>query len=218
MTFAGPQPYRLLLGLRRRRDWAVLRPQSFLAALNSLRRTFTAVVCDIDADLEGDRECGSIEVEERNVMARTVADHADLVVVTGLGGVKGLHSLVRTVGSFVAHGVPQERVVPVINRAPRQARARSELSRAFAELVTRSLPGSEEPTQPVVFIPERRRVDAAFRDTAALPASLVGPITAATNAVMDRLSGNPAGTREHREPERILPGSLGSWDEQEAAG
>ena len=47
------------------------------AALAGLRATFEVVVADIDADLEGEAECGSIEVEERNTMARTVANRAD---------------------------------------------------------------------------------------------------------------------------------------------
>src|SRR5205085_2658800 len=63
--------YHLLLGLRRARFWPVLRPQAFAAAFDSLEHTFRVVVCDVDGDLEGEDDGGSVDVEERNVMSRT---------------------------------------------------------------------------------------------------------------------------------------------------
>jgi len=217
LTFAGPQPYRLLLGLRRHRDWVVLRPRAFLAALDSLLRTFTAVVCDIDPDLEGEQTCGSVEVEERNLMARTVADRADVVAVIGQPGVKGLHRLVRDITSFLDHGVDPERIVPVINRAPRSIRARAELTRAMTDLVPLdpSVPGGG--LQPAVFVPERRRIESALRDSAPMPAALVDPIAEAINAVIDRLLDHAPSAKCGTEPERIRPGSIGSWTEPEEA-
>ena len=41
-------PYRLLLGLRRHRDWTVLRPRAFEAALDGLRSAFTNVIADVE--------------------------------------------------------------------------------------------------------------------------------------------------------------------------
>jgi hypothetical protein len=223
LLFEGPQPYQLLLGLRRHRDWAVLRPRSFLAAIDSLRRSFTAVVADIDADVEGEAECGSVEVEERNVMARTVADQADLVLVTGGAGVHGVHALVRTIAGFVGHGVAPGRIVPVVNRGPRHARQRAEVTSAVAELtrevVARSRSRPSE-VAPVVFLPERRRLDIAVRDVAAVPDQLVDPVTAAVDAVLDRLVDGRFEVAPD-EGERVAPGSLGSsdrWTDDEAAG
>src|SRR3546814_12010077 len=45
--------YRLLLGLRRHRDWTAIRPRALRSALDGLRRSFPLVVADVDADLEG---------------------------------------------------------------------------------------------------------------------------------------------------------------------
>ena len=63
--------YHLLLGLRRSSAWAALRPRAFEAAFTSLRHTFGTVVADVEADFEGERDGGSLDVEERNVMSRT---------------------------------------------------------------------------------------------------------------------------------------------------
>src|SRR5206468_4246056 len=64
--------YHLLLGLRRHRDWVSIRPRAFDAALDGLRIAYKAVVADLHADFEGDNECGSLDVEERNLFARAV--------------------------------------------------------------------------------------------------------------------------------------------------
>ena len=63
--------YHLLLGLRRHRDWTAVRPRAFAAALDGLRRGFRIVVADVDADVEGEQATGSVDVEERNAIART---------------------------------------------------------------------------------------------------------------------------------------------------
>ena len=36
------------------------------------------MVADVDADLEGQAETGSVEIEERNVLARTTVERADV--------------------------------------------------------------------------------------------------------------------------------------------
>ncbi len=71
LTFDVPdRRYRLLLGLRRHRDWSALRPAAVRSTLVSLRRSFQVVIADVDADVEGERECGAVEVEDRNLLAR----------------------------------------------------------------------------------------------------------------------------------------------------
>ena len=75
--------------------WTALRPRAFEAAFDSLRRAYRVVVCDIDADFEGEDAGGSVDVEERHLMARTAVSHADVMFVVGLPTMKGLHALVR---------------------------------------------------------------------------------------------------------------------------
>lgn len=202
--------YRLLLGLRRARHWSLLRPRATAAGLASLRRAFRVVVCDCDADLEGEEEGGSADVEERNGLTRLAAAGADVVFAVGLPSMKGLHALGRVVGDLVAFGVPAERIVPVCNRAPRRPRARAELSRALAALLTPATGSGPGP----VFVPDRR-VEAALRDGTRLPAAICRPLAGAFAAVVER-----AGRREAAAgaPVPVTPGSLGAWPVEEVAG
>lgn len=205
--------YDLLLGLRRARFWPVVRPRAFGAALESLRAAYDVVVCDTDADFEGEDDAGSADVEDRNTMSRTAARHAGAVLAVGVPSMKGLHSLVRVIHEVVALGVSPARVVPVVNRAPRGARHRAALAAAVAELVG-TLPGEACLTSPL-FLPERN-VDDILRDGVRLPRQLCAPLAAATLAVWEQ--AGPAVTGADMEPTPLLPGSLADWTDQEAAG
>jgi hypothetical protein len=167
-------------------------------------------VCDTDADLEGEEEGGSADVEERNLMARTVAARADVCFVVGLGTMKGVHALVRVVGELLDHDVPAGLVVPVVNVAPKSARARAEVAAAIASLLDSRVDARSLPSP--VFLPERR-VDDALRDGVRLPASLATPLAGAFTAVLERSAG--AGVRAP-EPQLVKPGSLGHWSPEPA--
>ncbi len=212
LTFDVPdRRYRLLLGLRRHRDWAALRPRSFEAALDGLRRSYRTVVADIDPDVEGADQCGSTDVEERNLMARTVTANADAVVVIGCPGLTGMASLVRTTHALRDQGVSADRLLVAVNRAPRSQRARAELSRAFAELSGQD--GSTALAAPI-FLPDRRGLDQLVQDGGRLPSNLATTVTKAVEAVIDH-SAERVGEAV---PERIEPGSLGTWIGGAAAG
>lgn len=202
--------YHLLLGLRRARYWATLRPRAFQAAFDSMRRAFAVVVCDITADFEGEGEAGSADVEERNLMARTACGCADVVFAVGRPGVKGIHALVRVVADLAGFGVPVRRIVPVINAAPRHPRARAEISATIADLAAPALGG--EATSAPVFLPVRR-VEEALRDAVRLPAPLAPLLAGAFRATIEHV-----GRAEHRavpEPVLVAPGSLGAWTDDE---
>lgn len=220
LTFGDGHPYRLLLGLRRHRDWTVLRPRSFQAALDGLRSAFTQVVADIGADLEGEAQCGSIDVEERNLMGRTVATQADVVVVTALAGPQGLHRLARVLSDLRELGVPDTRLLPVVNRAPRSPRSRAEITRALADLLAmRRDPDTVSAMASPLFVAEQRRIDATIRDGLGVPSALASSITVAVAALTDRLDLDATGIAGTAEPVAVRPGSLGSWaTSQEAAG
>lgn len=198
--------YRLLLGLRRHRDWVVLRPRAFDAALDGLRSTFHLVVADVDHDLEGEEETGSPEIEDRNLLARTVTAAADIVVAVGTPGMKGIFALARVVDQLRAHGVEPHRIVPVLNRSPRSSKGRSELFRAFTELA-----GPVAISVPLV-VSERRGLEQLQRDGARLPVGFGSSLATAVTAALNRVP--PAAAIE---PEPVAPGSLGTWTEQEAS-
>ena len=199
--------YHLLLGLRRPRHWSTIRPRAFEAAFESLRRSFAGVVCDVTADFEGEDDAGSADVEERNHMARQAVGRADAVLVVGLPGLKGLYSLVQVMSDLAALGVPGERILPVVNRAPRGPRLRASVAAALSELspATSHLP---------LFLPECG-VEEAVRDTTPLPAPLPQLLAGALGAVLDRAApAHPVPPN----PERVVPGSLGRWAGREAFG
>lgn len=208
--------YHLLLGLRRHRDWTAIRPRAFAAGLDGLRRAFRVVVADVDADLEGEAATGSVDVEERNAIARATVATADLVVVVGLPGLKGLHALLRATRDVLAHGVPGERILPVLNRAPKGARARAELAAAFGTLLGREHSDVGVPSP--VHQGERRHLEEAFRDGTRLPDAWLGPLTASVQAVLDATATSarsvPADPAPDGELQPIRPGSLGRWADE----
>lgn len=206
--------YRLLLGLRRHRDWTALRPRALRAALDGLRRSFTLVVADVDDDLEGEDVTGSADVEDRNLLARTTIDLADVVVVVGAGGTKGVHSLLRVVRDCLAAGVDAERIVVVVNRMPRRGPARAETSRTISELLLASHPG--ETVLSPIFLPERKGLDQVLRDVSTLPASIVDPVTSAVRSRLDAIDVEPPRRIQADEPVAVEVGSLGAWDEEVA--
>lgn len=195
--------YHLLLGLRRAKYWASLRPRAFTAAMTSLRAAFGPVVCDIEADLEGEADGGSADVEERNVMARTAVAQARVVFAVASCDFAGVLKLVRLIGELVDHGVRGAAIVPVLNRAPRNPRWRAQLTATVAELAGPLLDG--EQLFPPVFLPEKG-VEEALRDGVALPAPLAPVLAGAWRAGLERT----AERTPQAPPQRIEPGSLGS--------
>jgi hypothetical protein len=198
--------YRLLLGLRRARYWSTIRPRSFEVALDSLSAAFGVTVCDVTGDVEGEDDAGSVDVEERNHMARTSLLRADAVFAVTRPGAKGLHSLVRLLSDLAGLGVAGDRIVPVFNQAPRHPRARAELVSALVDLLG-PVRGECAMASPI-FLPTRK-VDEALRDAVPLPAPLPALLAGAFDSVVARVG--PVGYVEPREPELVAPGSLGAW-------
>lgn len=206
--------YHLLLGLRRPRYWSSIRPRAFEAAFEGLRHAFGTIVCDVTADFEGEDEGGSLDIAERNQMARTAALRADAVLVVGAAGAKGMHALVRVLGDVLDIGVDASRLVPVVNRAPRNPRARAEMTAALAQLTALPTPGRAALPPPVYLPP--RRVEQALRDGVALPAPL-GPLLA--GAVRATYARNPPrGGTAPPAPQPVVPGSLGTWAGEDDIG
>lgn len=207
MTFEVPRRgYRLLLGLRRPEAWSTLRPRAADAALDGLRRAFGLTVADVDGDVEGEDQGGSLDVEERNHLARSVVAAADVVVAVGAPGLKGTHALGVLLRELVAAGVEPPRLLPVVNRAPRHPRPRAELARALAVSSGGLAAGP-------AWVPERR-VEEALIDGAPLPAQVVGPLAGPVRHLLDAHPVGPAGPA----PVPVAPGSLGTWAGEDVAG
>jgi MinD-like ATPase involved in chromosome partitioning or flagellar assembly len=202
--------YELVVGLRRPRDWVTIRARAFDTALESTCRGFTYVVADVDDDVEGEAQTGSFDIEDRNLMARAGLSRADLVVVVALPTLTGLIGLVDTLRTLQDFGIPGARLLVVINRGPRSARARAELTRTIADLTQTAERSSLYAG--VVYIPERRSVDLLHRDQARFPATMTDPPGRAVEALLHRSRRHPVVQPD--EPILVAPGTLGSWREE----
>lgn len=199
MTTRG---YDVLLGRRRPSDWVALRPAATEAALDGLRHAYDLVVCDADADVEGEHETGSIDVEERNITSRLAVRTSDVVLVVSDAGLSGLHRLVRLVDELVRFGVDVERIVPVLNHAPRTARRRAELTASFAALIE---PAIRADLHPPLFVRRQRHTEDAHRSGTQLPSQLGADIHATVERLLDQLSTvEPVDDA----PARVVVGSL----------
>jgi hypothetical protein len=167
------------------------------------------VVADVESDIEGETECGSADVQDRNTLSRIVLGAADLVLVVGSTGIGGLHSLAGVIRDLHEMGADGSRLVPLLNRAPRNPRSRAELTRGLAGLLGVLAPEVELASTPL-FVPERRRIDDQLRDVAGPPATLAASLAAAVVALLGRLAPRPSPVPGD-EPVAVLPGSLGSW-------
>ena len=198
--------YDLLLGLRRQHDWVAIRPRAFSSALDGLMSTYRMIIADITADFEGESLTGSIDVEERNVVARTTALAADLVLAVGTPGLVGVHGLVATIDSLLSHGVEAERILPVVNFAPRSNRVRADMARAVIDLVNSE--GRESLASPM-YLPKRKHLDDAHRNGTDLPNALTAPIANGIEGLLTRVGDRPKRVLDGDQPQPIAAGSLG---------
>lgn len=204
--------YRLVLGLRRPRHWVTIRPQALEATLDSLRKLADVVVADVDPDVEGEAEAGSLDVEDRNLLSRATFRGADAVLAVGEPSMKGVFALVRTLSDLLGLGVPMERILPVFNRSPRSPRARAELAASLADLLAANAGTTADRLAAPTHVPPRD-VETALRDGVALPGPGPRTLAQAARAVLDRAGGQAAGPGSVPVP--IPPGSLSAFSAQE---
>ena len=178
--------YHVLLGLRRSRDWTALRTQALTDALDTLGRTFRQVICDVEPDLDGEEETGSADVEDRNAVSRVAVAGSDVVVVVLQPSMKGLHDAVGVLRDLTRFGVEPERVLPVVNRAPRRAAERARLAQSLVALAGRNAFGLGP-----LFLPAVARLESTHRAAAALPAALTRPLAVAVTAALAGLAPAP---------------------------
>ena len=205
--FSPRHGYDILPGLRRHRDWSTLRRRTTLAALASIHRSFDLVVADADADFEGESETGSIDIEDRNLLARELARNADLVVLTVRAGITGLSRALRTLRELAELGVETERILLVILGAPRSTRHRSELSRTILRLFDEIVPSHSLPTP--VMVPLRRDLEPFLHDGTPPPRATFGSINAAVSERLHQVELREPRPSFHPKPIAVIPGHLG---------
>jgi hypothetical protein len=123
----------------------------------------------------------------------------------GGSGLTGILGLVRLRTALLEHGVDPARMITVVNRAPRNPRARAEATKTLAALSRRS-PATASLASPV-FVPERRQLERVIRDVVALPSAVVSPVKGAVVGVLARSGPAPSPADE---PVPVAPGSFGT--------
>jgi len=213
MTFRVPaRGYDLLLGRRRPSDWVTLRPRAFRSALEGLLDSYATLVADIDSDLEGEAECGSIDVEERNLAARDVTSLADAIVIVSDPTLSGVHRMVAMVDEVLRLDVAPARIVLVINNAPRSARTRSDLASSIAKLADG---GAATELASPIFVGTRRHLDDIHRNGIRFPPGLAADVATAIESAIRRAPGRET---SQPEPEPVVVGSLGFSESAPSAG
>lgn len=205
--FSPRHGYDVLPGLRRHREWCTLRRRTTLAALASARHAYDLVVADTDSDFEGEEQTGSIDIEDRNLLARQLATTADLVVVTSRAGISGVHRALQTLRDLLELGVESNRLLLVTIGAPRSTRQRSELTRTILHLMDEAVPSHSLPTP--VMVPIRREIESFLNDGTAPPRSAMGSITTAVAELLSNLDPPQVHLNAHAVPIAIVPGHLG---------
>ncbi len=205
--FSPRHGYDVLPGLRRHRDWSTLRRRTTLAALASIHRAFEFVVADVDADFEGESQTGSIDIEDRNLLARELASNADLVVLTVRAGITGLSRALHDLRELAELGVETQRILLVVLGAPRSTRHRSELSRTILHLFDEAVPSHSLPTP--VMVPLRRDLEPFLHDGTPPPRSAFGSITAAVSERLQQIEPRNPRPSFQAAPIAIIPGHLG---------
>ena len=194
--------YDLLLGLRRRRFWTAIRPTAAVTAFKNLAACYGVVVVDADAEFDGESETGSMDMEERNVLARTAVLGADTVLAVGHASLKGLHTLTRVIGDLRDFGVADSAIQPIINQAPSSPKARAAYASALFELLGGA--GTLTATAPPLFLPFAQ-VDEAVRAVAPLPSTLSDTL----NAFLHARITSPLAPKASRSPwQRMRTGFL----------
>jgi hypothetical protein len=176
--------YSLLLGLRRQRVWTALSGIGIVRSVEALSTAARWVVADIAPEFDGEQETGSIDVEERNALARAVVSRARCVVVVSDPSLRGLRRLPRICKEAVDLGVDPSRLLPVINRFEGSRIRRSEIHGALEAL---GLGGLTEVASALI-LPARRDIETRHANVDPMPERLVEPLVGAVESVVTRLA------------------------------
>ncbi len=172
-TVRLPGGYELLCGLRRRQEWTVLNATVADQVMATLQTPDTLVIADIGPDLDGRVESGSLDLEERNALGRAAAERAAAVVVVGRWSTTGIHRLVRTLLDLEAHGLARDRLLPVLNHAPRRRTGRVAARRTLLALLDDL--GSGSWPAPICLTHDRG-IEPRLREARALPDRVVAQV------------------------------------------
>ena len=205
--------YHLLLGLRRRRGWASLRPRALEARSTRCSPRIRSSSPTSIPTSTATTSAGRSRSRSAMQIARATLARATATVVVGSATIGGLHSLAEVLRDLLRTRCRPRRIVPVVNHAPRAPRQRAAIARALPMLGAVG-----------TFDDEPRPRGAGVRACAAGRGGRRERRTCASRARRDAGDAAVGGLLEDRElivdlteqPVRVAPGSLGHWSDTEA--
>ena len=144
-------------------------------------------------------------METVNPKVISTLDAADAVLVVGTAGLKGVHALMALLDDVVRHGVPPERVLPVISGCPRSPVTRAEIVRTVAQLSVGAAQG-DGTLNPPLHLRRVRHLEDVHRDGGTLPAALCQPLGRAVTRLIDACGQRVSAAG----PDQVRPGELGT--------
>jgi hypothetical protein len=127
----------IVTGSTQQSFWNALTADAADRAMSWLCRSFNYSIFACEANLLGRRETGSLDIEERNLISRTLAQYADLVCVAvqpDAIGVKRWMNQLETLKSLRSEAQP---IVTIVVERQRSPIARAQLVRTLNELAPR---------------------------------------------------------------------------------
>jgi len=192
---AAPEGPRVLAGLPRAELWTEVRLSTWESLLDLFRIAFPLTVVDLGFCLEEDEELLYDQVRfRRNAVSRSTIAHADLVVAVTRADPVGLHDFIRAWQQLRELGIPNDRILLVVNQV-RAGLFAGEPTTQIRAALTRYL-GIE----PAAFIPyDRAAIDAALMAGQALTEARPGsPAQQALAALAATIFGGHCAEAPHR--------------------
>lgn len=184
--------YRVVPGLAHHHDWVLAGEAAAASALDGLRSAADLTVAEIDADLEGERDTGSFDIEDRNVLARTAVRAAAVVLVAAGSDRYGRLGAIAALTSLARHGVPHERTVVLLATGRVEPRPLGRRRRMGRRGGVRRVGAGQ------VLAVRGDQADRALGTALLARIAQVGP-------------GDAASSRRSVHPRPIEPGELGHW-------
>jgi hypothetical protein len=127
----------LVSGMRSAASWLTLTEEVADVAISRLCDIFGASVVTSEASLDGRRESGSLDIEERNVLPRLLARCADVLVVATRANPIAIQRWRETMSTVTALRSDQQPVVSVVIDAPKNPATRASIQSALVNSTDR---------------------------------------------------------------------------------
>lgn len=171
VAFPIPQRnYDVIAGAPKHNLWTTWSRSRVERVIDGLRDAYRIIVADVDHDIEGEAESGALEIEERNVLARTILSNADHIVLTIANSISGFARGVNIVNELKDFGCDIDALTIVLNES-----RRNPFNRDAADL--RTLLSQSAPHAVICRMNWNKSIEASHRDVSPIDPELIDSIS-----------------------------------------